>query len=540
MHGPRPSHLPLVALAALAAGVSAPQPTSAAQLEAVPPSGPVTGEIVGKVKLLGPPPRRVAIVAHHHPEVCGAGQPMMSEGLVVAPDGGVSNVVLVVHGAAEGAPVPPQNARLEQHNCTFAPHVQTVTAGSVLEIVNGDPVLHNVHAYLRGRTLFNLAMPVKGLRVKRTLREPGAVAIRCDSGHTWMRAYIVVVPHAHHATSGADGSFSLAGVPAGTYTVTAWHEELGTLEKSVTITPGQPARIDFSYESRPATAGAADREVQAAAEFTNVFAAKLGQIEESLRGELGKTQSDIKALHESVQWERRARIAQEARPLFTKHCATCHGTAGDGTGVSARFLDVPPRDFTRGDYKFRMTPSGTPAREDDLYRTITLGIPGTPMPPWRRTLTDAQRRRLAQYIMSLSSQFDVLPTEPPITIPEEPPADAASVERGRAIFQQMQCFLCHGAGGRGDGPSGTTLKDDWGNPIRAWDFTRGYFKGGKGGAVIFRAISTGLSGSPMPSYADMLEPAKRWDLVHYIQSLARKRTVLDYFFGDAAGRMTLP
>jgi mono/diheme cytochrome c family protein len=227
--------------------------------------------------------------------------------------------------------------------------------------------------------------------------------------------------------------------------------------------------------------------------------------------------------------------------VYRRHCATCHGVRGDGEGTEARFLEIPPRDFTRGEYEFRTTATGKPARAEDIYRTITVGVPGTHMPAWGKLLSREERKLLTRYLMALSPRFwRRLEVADALEFPEEPVNDAASVATGNALYVKMQCAQCHGARGRGDGPSQKTLKDDWGHRLRAWNFTKGYFQGGRGAAVVFRAISTGLSGTPMPSYVDQLTPEECWHLAHYVLSLAGERGAAAYLFSDPAGRQQQP
>jgi cytochrome c oxidase cbb3-type subunit 2 len=507
-------------------GVAAP---AAAQDEPAPEQpvaegapAPETGVVRGRVTFAGPAPGRVAIHADHVPRACGRGAPT-DDSAVVGPDGGLANVALFLKGVTS-TPLPaPSSARLRQHGCVFSPRVQTVEAGTVLEITNDDPMLHNVHALSEGHVVFNIAMPIRGLRSKRTLRDPGVVTVRCDI-HSWMKAYVVVVPHAFHATSDMSGGFRIEGVPPGTYTLIAWHERFGSREVEVTVTGGGETEQPVAFEPP-------------AAEVAQGQPADIGA---ELRGGLEQVRTGLQSMALDLRRERRARVAVEGRALFLRHCATCHGTRGDGRGRSARFLDDVPRDFTRGEYEFRQTPSGTLARVEDVFRTITTGLPGTAMPSWERVLSRAQRIQIAEYLMTLSPRFEAEGSGEPIDIPREPRNDEGSVARGRAEYLRMQCAQCHGPGGRGDGPTSAELKDDWGNRLLPWDFTQGFYQGGRGAAVVYRAFSTGLSGTPMPSYADALAPAQRWDLVHYVQSLTRRRSLLHDIFGAPAGRTRTP
>jgi mono/diheme cytochrome c family protein len=102
------------------------------------------------------------------------------------------------------------------------------------------------------------------------------------------------------------------------------------------------------------------------------------------------------------------------------------------------------------------------------------------------------------------------------------------VARGKVVYEQMKCAECHGVDGKGDGPSASTLRDNWGNVILPRDFTKGgtEMKSGPAPQDLYKAFSTGLDGTPMPSYADFLNPSQRWDLVHYVMSFGPADTYL--------------
>lgn len=188
--------------------------------------------------------------------------------------------------------------------------------------------------------------------------------------------------------------------------------------------------------------------------------------------------------------------------VYSRNCATCHGHAGDGTGPAARYLDPRPRDFTLGIYKFRSTPAGMLPTDDDLFRTITLGIPRTRMPAFSNVLTERERRDVVAYIKGFSDNFKNMPAADSISIREEPKATAESIAEGKNIYVINGCWTCHGAAGRGTGEAATALKDVWGHEIRPVDFTAGKYKGGSDNRSIFRTINTGLTGTPMPSFAE--------------------------------------
>lgn len=202
-------------------------------------------------------------------------------------------------------------------------------------------------------------------------------------------------------------------------------------------------------------------------------------------------------------------------------CAQCHGDAGQGDGVAAPFMRPMPRDFTAGVYKVRTTPSGQLPTDDDLARVIRDGMPYTGMPPWPQ-LSDDEIRNLVYYLKTFNADFSGPYGVPDLVeIPDPPSFSEASAERGRAVYEENQCFDCHGMAGRGDGPSAPTLQEQWGNHIRPADLTKRWtFIGGATRQDIYRTFTTGLDGSPMPSYS--ITPIEdSWALVDYVYSLSQ-------------------
>jgi DMSO reductase family type II enzyme heme b subunit len=222
------------------------------------------------------------------------------------------------------------------------------------------------------------------------------------------------------------------------------------------------------------------------------------------------------------------------KQIYTRKCAQCHGEDGTGNGPAAERLSPRPRDFTRGVYKIRTTPSGTVPTDDDLFRVITNGLPGTSMPAWS-VLPERDRRLLVQYIKTFSDQFKAQ-TPTPITLPPEVPSSPDSIARGKELYRDAECWQCHGEEGRGDGPSLPDLRDDWNHPIWPANLTKCWnFRGGSTRHDIFRAFMTGLSGTPMPSFAEIFEPNQAWDLTNYVHSLCRARK-LDFIVRGATAK----
>jgi cytochrome c oxidase cbb3-type subunit I/II len=207
------------------------------------------------------------------------------------------------------------------------------------------------------------------------------------------------------------------------------------------------------------------------------------------------------------------------RVVYKTRCVGCHGPKGDGNGPAATFLSPRPRDFTLGVFKFRTTPSGSLPTDGDLYRTVTRGVRWTAMPTWHE-LPDKERLAVITYVKTLSTRWKEEKPEPPAVIADPPKATPALVARGQDLYQKAKCFQCHGESGKGDGESAPDLRDDLKFPIRPADFTRGQFKGGSSVRDVFRTMTLGLDGTPMPSFADSMSEEERWAISYYVLSLS--------------------
>jgi cytochrome c oxidase cbb3-type subunit 2 len=208
------------------------------------------------------------------------------------------------------------------------------------------------------------------------------------------------------------------------------------------------------------------------------------------------------------------------KALYDKNCAQCHGEKGDGNGVAAPHLMPRPRDFTSGKFKIRTTASGKLPTDADLHHIIKVGMPYTSMPAWPM-LSDAQISSLVEYVKTFHADFAKPEAKAePVPLPAAPALTKESVERGQKTYAELGCAGCHGETGRMDGTTAPTLKDDAGYPIRPADLSRPWtFRGGARREDIFRAITTGLNGTPMPAFGEALTAEQRWDLTDYIYSL---------------------
>jgi mono/diheme cytochrome c family protein len=215
--------------------------------------------------------------------------------------------------------------------------------------------------------------------------------------------------------------------------------------------------------------------------------------------------------------------AHAAALPYRRYCVGCHGELGDGNGENAAWMPPPmfqkPRDFQLAIFKCRSTPTGTLPTDQDLFDAITRGFDRTNMPSWI-PLTRQERTDLVAWIKHFSPRWQSEKPGTPIQIPPEPEITPERVKAGQDVFAKMQCWKCHGAQGMANGPSASTLTDDLGQPIAAFNFTDGSRpKCGDTDRDIYRIFMTGLDGTPMPSFADNIKPEEAWDLVFYLRSL---------------------
>lgn len=227
--------------------------------------------------------------------------------------------------------------------------------------------------------------------------------------------------------------------------------------------------------------------------------------------------------------------------LYGKYCTVCHGEQGDGAGKFAYLMNPRPRNFQQGDFKLATTGNQNPS-EADLLRTISNGMPGSAMPPWghlpqsdllalarfvRHLHVDATGKMLQQWVADESITAAELPdvlaerTEPdaPLNIPPEPAFDEVRWFRGRRLYLES-CASCHGVDGH---PVADAVKfDSEGYPVPPRSFVNGIFKGSTEGHQLYARILKGMRGTPMPASEGVYSADEMWDIIHYVQSLARE------------------
>jgi len=204
------------------------------------------GNLTGSVKFVGPKPAPESIAIGLDNEACGTEQDVTAA--VVGADGGLQWAALWISGL-HGATASPEKPTMDQKGCKFSPRVVIARPGEEMAILNNDGILHNVHTYSEKNTAMNRAQPgfIKTMPV--TFDQPEIIRVQCDV-HSWMKGWIVVSDSPHVAVTDAAGSFSMEGVPAGTYQLTAWHGTLGEQTQEVTVREGEDAQVTFEFAGK--------------------------------------------------------------------------------------------------------------------------------------------------------------------------------------------------------------------------------------------------------------------------------------------------
>ena len=264
------------------------------------------------------------------------------------------------------------------------------------------------------------------------------------------------------------------------------------------------------------------------------------------------------------------RHLQLGHEVYTKQCAGCHGTTGDGKGPAGAYLNPPPRDYRNGVFKFTSTPRGSKPRRDDLRRILKYGAKGTSMPAFRfladeeaeavldyvqvlsargqleidliREATDEldegddfDPETVAGFVQAISDSWDRAESElvRPVTI--DPPRTPETIHQGAVAFAEFSCVKCHGPNARGS-KSADVGQDIWGRTAYPANLAMGMLHGGRRPVDIYRRIYSGINGTPMPSSKDPNTaigetPEQRsdriWHLVHFITAVIENNGVPD-------------
>jgi plastocyanin len=246
----------LCSVAALLAGCSGKAPEPAAVTKAPAPvffkvDAATAGSITGTVHFKGrkPVPKAIdmseepACVTAHHGKA-------FDESLVVNKSGALANAFIYVKGGLEGKTfeVPTTPVTIDQSGCWFRPRVMGIQVGQTLQVVNSDPVTHNIHPMAEINREWNHSQGAGDPPIARRFIKPEImIRVKCNI-HSWMHAFIGVLPHPYFAVSGDDGTFTIKNLPPGTYTIAIWQEKLGTQEQQVTVAPNGNVEINFTFK----------------------------------------------------------------------------------------------------------------------------------------------------------------------------------------------------------------------------------------------------------------------------------------------------
>jgi hypothetical protein len=213
------------------------------------------GSITGTVKWSGTVPRALTFPVTKDAAVCDPDSHKRTdlERLIVGQDGGVANTIVFLKNVSHGKAMDiPQTRRfLNQKQCRYEPHILLVPASAELEMRSSDPVLHTVH--MDGAATYNLPFPFTNQTVSRPMNTPGLVNLKCNGGHVWMNAEVMVVPHPYYAVTDENGKFKLTGVPPGQYQVVAWHEGWNVMRQEGSFDVLTEKKIDRPIFSEPRT-----------------------------------------------------------------------------------------------------------------------------------------------------------------------------------------------------------------------------------------------------------------------------------------------
>jgi hypothetical protein len=213
------------------------------------------GTISGTVKWSGPEPRGLDVPVNKDPEICDpdSHKTINMERLVIGPDGGVANTIVYVRNISQGKTMnlPQPRRSLDQRHCRYEPHILLVPQTAEIAMKSSDAVLHTVH--MDGAASFNVPFPFLDRVITRNMDTPGLVNLRCNGGHVWMNAEMMVVSHPYYAVTDLNGRFELTDVPPGDYEVVAWHEGWRVLGRENALDVFSQKTIQRAVFSEPRT-----------------------------------------------------------------------------------------------------------------------------------------------------------------------------------------------------------------------------------------------------------------------------------------------
>ena len=212
----------------------------------------LAGDVSGKVSFEGTPPKPArlqmgadAVCMKQHKD------PVFSQEVLVNKNRTLKNVLVYIKEGLSGKTyeLAKEKVVFDQKGCMYTPHVLGIQTGQELEVRNSDPTLHNVHSLSKLNPQFNLGQPKQGMKFTKKFDKPETFKVKCEV-HSWMGAYIGVFNHPFFSVTGDDGSFTLKNLPAGEYTIEAWHEKYGTQTAKLTVDATGKKAVDFKFTAK--------------------------------------------------------------------------------------------------------------------------------------------------------------------------------------------------------------------------------------------------------------------------------------------------
>jgi hypothetical protein len=223
--------------------------SSAMLVFAIPPAG--SGTITGKVTYTGTPPKMRPIDMSKEPSCAKQhATPVLTQNVASGPGNTLQWVVVYISAGDEGGSAPAQGVRYDQKGCEYLPHVLPMLAGQELQIFNDDQTSHNIHPLAKTNQEWNKSQPPGSPPIVTKWDKPEFISVKCNI-HPWMHGYFVVLKTSHYAVTGEDGTFSITGLPAGKYTVTAWQEQYSSKSQDVTIAGAETKTANFVFTATP-------------------------------------------------------------------------------------------------------------------------------------------------------------------------------------------------------------------------------------------------------------------------------------------------
>jgi len=220
-------------------------------------------------------------------------------------------------------------------------------------------------------------------------------------------------------------------------------------------------------------------------------------------------------------------LIARGKSVYLQNCAACHGVNGDGKGDAAAFLVPRPRNFVQANYRLRSTPMGKLPTDVDLFRSVSLGLPGTPMPPWKVNLNDGDRWAVVEYLKTFSPRFADTNEDRKtlVALGTPPPRNEAALVEGKELYTKLACITCHGESGLGNGTSAAAQVDDSNLHLAPRNFSQAAgFKSGYATKEIVRTILTGFNGTPMLGFQSAITNADAWKLAYYVETFLKPAT----------------